>query len=114
MYVPFDAMPKSSRIWIYQSDRKLSDLEVQNISDELEEFCSTWVAHQQQLKTSFNVFHNHFIVLAVDENSLNASGCSIDSSVKKVKEIEEKHNISLFNRQLVAFFLNDDVQVAPF
>lgn len=111
MYVPFEDMPNSSRIWIYQSNKKLSDKEVIDISKELQKFCENWAAHSQKLKTSFSIKHKHFIVLAVDENKINASGCSIDSSLKTIKKIEEKHSISLLNRHLLSFYINNEVKV---
>ena len=31
MFIPFEELPKSSKVWIYQSERKLSDDEMYNI-----------------------------------------------------------------------------------
>ena len=31
MFVPFDSLPEESKIWIYQSNRKFSDEEIQEI-----------------------------------------------------------------------------------
>ena len=102
MFVPYSEIAKSSRVWVYQSDRILSDKEVVFIKQKLLAFCNEWKAHQAHLKSSYKVLHNRFIILLVDEEQKNASGCSIDSSVKVIKEIEAEFGIDLFNRTQIA------------
>jgi hypothetical protein len=41
------------------------------------------------------------------------SGCSIDSSVRLIKDIEQQFGVDLFNRQLLAFWINEKVEVIP-
>ena len=103
MFVPYSEIANSSKIWIYQSDRILSDKEVSFIQQKLLTFCNEWKAHQAHLKSSYKVLHNRFIILLVDEQQQKASGCSIDSSVKVIKEIEAVFGIDLFNRTNIAF-----------
>ena len=38
MFVPFDSLPEESKIWIYQSNRKFSDEEIQEIEKDLTSF----------------------------------------------------------------------------
>ena len=38
MYIPFENLPEESKIWIYQSNRKLSDDEVSVINAKCQEF----------------------------------------------------------------------------
>ena len=103
MFVPYTEIANTSRVWVYQSDRSLSDKEVVFIEQKLLAFCKDWKAHQAHLNSSYNVLHNRFIILLVDEQHQNTSGCSIDSSVKVIKEIEVEFGIDLFNRSQIAF-----------
>ena len=103
MFVPYSEIAKSSKVWVYQSDRNLSNTEVVYIQQKLLTFCNNWKSHQAYLKSSYKVLHNRFIILLVDEQQQNASGCSIDSSVKVIKEIEAEFGIDLFNRTQIAF-----------
>jgi len=103
MFVPYSEIANSSRVWVYQSDKTLSDKEVLFIKQKLLTFCNDWKAHQAHLKSSYKVLHNRFIILLVDEQQKNASGCSIDSSVNFIKEIEAEFGIDLFNRTQIAF-----------
>lgn len=103
MYTPIEEMPDHSRIWIYQSNRKFSDEEVQEIEKILLDFTENWVAHATPLKASFEVKYNRFIILAVDQEVHSASGCSIDSSVKIIQELEQKYNVDLLDKMNVTY-----------
>jgi hypothetical protein len=113
MYVPFNQLPDHSRIWIYQASRKLTAHEKPAVEAALQEFCESWVAHQQPLKTSFAIESDQFIILATDEDYHLPSGCSIDSSVRALKELGLQLGVDLFDRTKVAFLDKDLVVVYP-
>jgi hypothetical protein len=110
MFVPFDSLEDSARVWIYQAGRKLSESEKNTISETLSAFTNQWVAHGNPLKTSFGIFHDQFIVLAADENFEQASGCSIDGAFRTIQQIDNQYDLSLFDRTKVAF-LKDEIIV---
>ncbi len=113
MYVPFDQLPDHSRIWIYQGARKLSADEKAYASQALRSFCERWVAHNQPLKTSFTIEYDQFIILATDEDYHLPSGCSIDSSVRALKDLQEAIGVDLFDRTKVAFLTESGVVLHP-
>jgi hypothetical protein len=113
MHLQFEKLPEHSRIWIYQANRALNSSEVSIISDELSAFTSRWTAHGVPLNTSFDIRFNQFVILSADEKVQEASGCSIDDSVRKVKEIQQKINVDLFDRTCVAFLKDEDVITVP-
>ena len=71
-------MPPDARVWVYQNNKVFSDAELIAIKLEGEKFISDWSAHGAALNASFDVLHNRFIVIGVDEKQATASGCSID------------------------------------
>lgn len=101
-----------SKVWIYQSNRRFTDQETAEIQNILNDFVAQWTAHGHQLKAKAEVFHHYFIVLTVDQEVANATGCSIDSSVRVIKEIESKFGLDLFDRFNMAYKIGDDVHVA--
>lgn len=111
MLVEFKKMPKTSRVWIYQSDRYFSDDEVQKIGTKIEVFIKNWNNHGEGLKASYQIKYNHFIVLTVDENHKQASGCSIDSSVQLMKQIENEFQTDLFNKLKISFKNNENINI---
>lgn len=114
MYIPFEALPGSARIWIYQADRKFTEEEISKISERGKVFVEQWIAHQQTLKASFKVFHNLFLIIGVDESYNDASGCSIDKSIHFIREVEKTFNVNLFNRLNVVYNQNNENQILHF
>lgn len=100
---PTIQLPLTSRVWIYQSNRILTDSEVELIKQKLSTFVSTWAAHGTQLNAGFEVRNNLFIVLMVDESGQNATGCSIDSSVAQIKSLEAELGVSLLDRLQLSY-----------
>ena len=110
MFVPFHNLPGSSRIWIYQSDRAITFDEEKILSDILKTFCQQWMVHGEPMDTSFEIRHSRFIILAANDQ---ASGCSIDSSVRVIKEAGSKTGIDFFNRNLVTFRDSEEIRSIP-
>jgi hypothetical protein len=102
----------ASKIWIYQSNRELTEREVSRLHPLLNEFASGWTAHNQQLKAAAQLIYNRFIVLLVDESLAGASGCSIDKSVRFMQDVEQEFGINLFDRFNTAFFVGEEIRSA--
>lgn len=103
-------MPLDARVWVYQSNRKLSNDEVTAIQKAGAVFIADWAAHGASLKASFDVLDNLFVVIAVDEKQATASGCSIDKSVRFIKELEQQFNLNFFDRLRVAYVDNNEIK----
>jgi len=102
--------PLNSRLWVYPSDRVLTEKEQAFINESLVQFTQQWAAHGKQLEASSAVLYDTFLVLIVNENVEPASGCSIDSSVKIIKEIGTKLNVDFFNRNNIIFLKNNEIE----
>ncbi|SHI89715.1 ABC transporter ATPase [Flavobacterium terrae] len=103
MYLPFEELPEQSRIWIYQSNRKFTDEEMTEIEDSVKNFVENWSAHGTSLEASFITKYNRFIILAVNQDEQAATGCSIDSSVVFIQELEKKYSVDLLDKMNVTF-----------
>ncbi|EKB48376.1 hypothetical protein B879_03012 [Cecembia lonarensis LW9] len=96
-------MPDDSRIWVYKADRRFNNSELVFVKEKLEQFCEQWNTHGSLMPTSFDIRFDQVIILAVDESRLGASGCSIDSSVRALKGIEQELGINLLDQGKVGF-----------
>lgn len=114
MLIPFEEMPDNARLWIYQAERKLTDEEVKLVIANTEAFLTQWRAHGMDLKSSFSVEYNQFLVISVDESFSQASGCSIDASVHLIKGLESALNVSFMTTSQVAFLQDDEINLYPF
>ena len=102
-----------SRVWIYQSSRLFMLSEALEIEAMLEQFVEQWRSHGTPVKGYGNLFFGQFIVLMADETASGVSGCSTDSSVRLIKEIESRFNVNMFDRQMLAYVIKDKVQLLP-
>jgi hypothetical protein len=109
-----EGLSDKSKLWLYQSDRNLSDTEIKFISENLRVFCKEWTAHNLQLKADFEIIDKRIIALAVDESMNDASGCSIDKSVSRLKSIGTDLNIDFFNRTNMLFKIDDQIVCIDF
>lgn len=108
-----EEMDDSSRVWMYQSSRLFTVSEAIQIEEMLNEFVGSWNSHGVPVKGWAHLFFGQFILLMADEKASMVSGCSTDSSVRLIKEMENRFNTQLFDRQLLAFFIKEKVQLLP-
>ncbi|MBC6366426.1 hypothetical protein [Algoriphagus sp. AK58] len=114
MYLPFEQLPENSRVWVYQSERKLTEKEIELVRKRLERFCEGWNTHGNGMPTSFDILNEQILVLAVDESGLGASGCSIDSSVKALRELESLLGVNLTDQGKISVRNSEgDLKVFP-
>lgn len=114
MNVSFIDLGPESRIWIYQSSRKLSPEEQQFITEKTGVFLTEWTAHGNELQAGMNIFYDRFIVIGVNEAANEASGCSIDKSVHFMRMLGEALNLNLLDRSVIAIRQNIDIELINF
>ena len=102
-----------SRVWIYQSSRIFAINEALEIEEMLKEFTMQWKSHGTPVKGAAYLFFGQFIVLIADETATGVSGCSTDSSVRLIKDIEQRFGVNMFDRTTLAFVVKDKVQLLP-
>jgi len=102
-----ESFSPDSRVWIYQSSRLFSLSEAFEIEDMLNEFTSKWLSHGTPVKGAGYLFFGQFIILMADEKATGVSGCSTDSSVRLIKDIEQRFKVNMFDRATLAFIVKD-------
>ena len=103
MYVAFDHLPPQTRVWIYQANRPLAEVELVPLLPRLAAFAEEWTSHGRQLAASAQFLHRQFLVIGLDETVAGASGCSIDASVRFVRELEQQLGVALLEKSRMAF-----------
>lgn len=103
----------NARVWIYTADRELNAAECAVVNAYMTHFISDWAAHGAGLRAGFEVMHQRYLVVAADEATVAASGCSIDSSVRVIKDLGAKLTIDFFNRTLVGFEDEGTLRFSP-
>lgn len=100
-----------SRVWTFIISKTLSQEEINLLTELGNKFVLGWTAHEQQLTASFDILDNKIIIVKVNENVTEASGCSIDKLTRFIKDTEKKFSIELLNRLLVAFKTNNGIEI---
>lgn len=103
MLVDFKTLPEHSRVWIYQANRSFSDEEIIEIIQKLDTFITNWTAHGADLNAGYDIRYKRFIILAVDQTSQSATGCSIDASVRFIQQLEQDYNVDLMDKMNVSY-----------
>ncbi|MEO6682579.1 MAG: hypothetical protein ABIN48_07110 [Ginsengibacter sp.] len=101
----------NSRVWVYQSNRPFDVNEALQIEDILQNFCKEWNSHGSSVKGYANLFFGQFIIILADETLTKVGGCSTDSSVRLIKNIEQDFNVQLTDRLLLAFIVKEKIQL---
>ena len=114
MLIPFEKLSAQSKIWIYQSNRKLNESELKFIKEKTEVFLVEWTAHGNSLQAGIQILYEQFIIIGVNEEVNEASGCSIDKSVKHIQELETALNINLMERSKIAILENAQISLIDF
>ena len=107
MLVDFNSLPEDSRIWVYQSNRKFSNDEISELNKRISEFLIQWTAHGTSLEAGFELKHNRFIVIGLNQESASASGCSIDASVHFIQQLEKQFQVDLLDKMNVTFYTGE-------
>ncbi|GAB4091753.1 hypothetical protein [Flaviaesturariibacter terrae] len=102
-----------SRVWIYQSNRRLFLGEALELEPKLEAFCADWRSHGAKVTAYANLFFGQFLVLMADERAAGVSGCSTDASVRFVQEVGQQYKVDFFNRTHLAFIVKDKIETIP-
>lgn len=92
-----------SRVWIFQADRFLTANDKNVIEQTMGQFIPQWASHGNELYGGFDLKDELFLVIGVDEAKSPASGCSIDSLTRVVKDLGAQLNIDFFNRLAIAY-----------
>ena len=90
MIVDFNLLDDSSRVWIFQSDEIISDDKIELINFNLKSFLPNWSSHGIDLRCSYEIKFNLFIIIGVDTSVSNASGCSIDTLTNFIFDLQSK------------------------
>ena len=95
----------SARVWVHVANRRMTKDEACKVQLHLDQFVAGWQAHGAALTAQALVVNGWMVVLAVDERTQQATGCSIDASVSALEQIESLHpsmaDLDVFDRMAV-------------
>jgi len=95
-------MPETARLWVYGFDRDLSSVHTEEVAGALDAFIAQWHSHEVPVVGAYAILDNRFVLVSgFCEDGI--SGCSADSSVQVIKDLNNKLGVNALNTSLVHF-----------
>jgi hypothetical protein len=110
--VPFSALPDESRIWVFASDRPLAGASADTLLAEVDRFLADWKAHGVPLRSARDWREDRFLIVGVDVNAENASGCSIDGLFRVLQQLQREIGAQLVGGGRVFYRAANGIEVA--
>ena len=102
-------MQDKNQVWVYQSNKPLGGSSAQ-ISKDIESFLSSWNSHGKNVEGSYELKEDHFLIVKSNALESEVSGCSKDTLVGLVRQLEQKYGLDFFNRELV-YYIGEDEKI---
>jgi hypothetical protein len=97
------------RCWVFGSSRPLSE-ENPALRTRLDRFFSQWQSHGASVSGRWRILEDRFLVVLRDPEGAEVSGCSIDSMVGEVKQLERELETRLLDSSRI-FYRNAEGRV---
>jgi hypothetical protein len=101
--IPFEQLPDHSKLWIFPADRVLTQAERERLIQVVTDGLSEWVAHGSPVRWGHQVLHDQFLMIGVDETHTALTGCSIDSGVSQIRQLEKELAMSFLDNARIFF-----------
>ena len=106
-------LPPHARLWLFLSDKALSETQEAQLSQLLTQFTDSWKSHGQPLSAGFAILHGHIVIIAVDQQVESPSGCSIDKAFRILQEFGGNHGLDFFHRLLIPLDMPEGISIVP-
>jgi hypothetical protein len=101
--VPFSEMPDDARVWAFGAAAPVDTIDAAKLLAMVDSYLLQWQAHGHPLTCSRDWRDERFLVVAVDQRTEGASGCSIDGLFRALRGHEAAVGTSIVGGGLVFF-----------
>lgn len=112
MYIEFNNLENSSKVWIYQASRNFTEVEVKEVEKEIRNFIDSWKSHGNDLISSFEIRYSRFLVISIQEGQ-HICGRSLDELAYFINELGRKFDMDLLDRMNVCFRQGEYISYKP-
>ena len=110
MLVDYETLPETAKVWVYPSNRKFYDTEIDGIHDKIKSFIESWKSDDESFQVSYQLVYNRFIVLFADASGSPLLNADIDASVQFILQLQQEYEVELLYKMNVCFKQGDYVQ----
>ena len=106
----FAKLPPSARLWVYNMERPLTHQENDLLRANLEAFLGRWLAHGSPLVVGYDIVHDRFILIGIDDSVVGPGGCSIDAFTRFLREAGDHLGIEILDAPEVCFRDGEEIR----
>ena len=110
MQVDYNLISETAKVWIYPSNRKFYDNEIDVLHQKIKTFLDEWKSDDEDFKVAYKLEYNRFIVFFADESSTPLMNADIDVSVQFILQLQQEYNVELLDKMNVCFKQGEYVQ----
>lgn len=99
----FDTLPDDARLWVFAAAADIDEFDSPKLLNAVDLFLADWAAHGHALTCASHWRDERFLIVAVDQRTEGASGCSIDGLFRTLVELEKGVGTSLVGGGLIFF-----------
>jgi hypothetical protein len=98
-------------VWVYCSAKAFDDLTGNTINAMLADFIRNWQSHGHDIKGLYQIIDQKLVIVAIDGDKQQATGCSIDALTKVMNAFKEKLGVDFLNRFNIPVFKGGTIKV---
>lgn len=106
----FAQLPDTARLWAFGATTHIDDAQESALRTRLASFLEEWTAHGAALAAGLEVVEGRFLLVAVDEGTTRASGCSIDALVHRLQALEAELGLGLVDSSPIWYRRGDEIE----
>ena len=110
MIVDYNALPGTAKVWVYPSNRKFYDTEIEGIHEKIKTFLERWKSDDENFQVSYQFLYNRFIVFFAEDSTTPLEIADIDASVQFILQLQQEHKVDLLDKMNVCFKQGEYVQ----
>lgn len=95
--IEFERLPDQGRVWVFPAWRRLEAEEAERLLAEVDAFLDGWAAHGAPLLSGRVLVEDRFLLVGVDENVSQPSGCSIDALANRLEVLGASLGVQLLD-----------------
>lgn len=110
MFVPYESLSETAKVWIYPSNRKFYKEELEPIDRKVKDFVSQWKKEDDNFKCSYQLLYNRFIIILAEDDEGVLTNKDIDSQVGFILSLQNEYDVELLDKMNVCFKQGEYVQ----
>lgn len=95
--IDFARLPDHGRVWVFPASRRVGAEEAERLLAEVDAFLEGWAAHGAPLLSGRALVEDRFLLVGVDEDASQPSGCSIDALANRLAQLGTSLGVQLLD-----------------